>query len=153
MKKYIPIFAIALVFLFLILFLFYSRYSNSTPRLSARITIKDTTVTAEMVSTPQALTRGLSGRENLNDGSGMLFVFNTSGKHSFWMKDMKFPIDIIWIDENLRVVDLKADVPPESYPELFTPRMPSRYVLEVQSGFVEAHKISIGDAIGIDTLR
>jgi uncharacterized membrane protein (UPF0127 family) len=61
-------------------------------------------LSVEVADTPAERGRGLSGREMLPENSGMLFVFDTPGRYGFWMYGMKFPLDIIWIDERLRVV-------------------------------------------------
>ena len=53
---------------------------------------------------------GLSGRKNLLEDVGMLFVFNKEGNYPFWMKEMNFPIDIIWIDENFIIIYIKKEL-------------------------------------------
>ena len=65
----------------------------------AIVAIGGTIVTAEIVDTKEKLELGLSGREGLSFNKGMLFVFPKTGYHSFWMKDMSFPIDIIWLSK------------------------------------------------------
>jgi len=77
----------------------------------------------------------------------MLFIFDNESLHGIWMKDMNFAIDILWIDEGYKVVDIKKDAKPESYPEVFIPEVPSKYVLEVNAGFLEENDIEIGDKI------
>ena len=106
-------------------------------------------IKVDVVSTPEARSLGLSGRASLNKDQGMLFVFDTPGNYSFWMKDMNFPIDIIWFDEMGKVVYIQKDAQPESYPEAFTPpkEKTSKYVLEVFSGFSLKHNLQVGDAI------
>ena len=94
---------------------------------------------------------GLSGKPLLPRGEGMLFIFNTDDVHGFWMKDMLFDIDIICIDSSFNIVDIKSDATPESFPDIFKPIKKSRYVLEVNAGFVEEHSIKIGDYIRFDT--
>ena len=89
--------------------------------------------------------RGLSGTESLAADQGMLFDFETSAKWSIWMKDMNYPIDVIWLDANKRVVHIVKNMPPESYQDTFTPEKPARYVLEVAAGTVERKAIGIGD--------
>ena len=109
-----------------------------------------TTVSISLVSTPGELEQGLSGRESLGEFEGMLFVFETPDFYEFWMKDMKFPIDIMWIHEDgesIRVVDIAEDVKPESFPVLLKPKEESLYVLEVNAGFARAHNIHIGDSV------
>ncbi|HEY9480689.1 MAG TPA: DUF192 domain-containing protein [Candidatus Paceibacterota bacterium] len=96
-----------------------------------------------LVSDTEALrARGLSGRPHLEDGQAMLFIFPNEGDWGFWMKDMLFPIDMIWIDNDLRVVTVKANAQPSSYPDVFYPTAPARYVLEISAG--DAAKFDIG---------
>ncbi len=90
---------------------------------------------------------GLSGREELEENEGMLFIFERSGNYPFWMKDMNFPIDIIWFDENLKVIYIKKDARPELYPEIYNPNKEAKYVLEVVSGFSDKNNLKEGDKI------
>lgn len=90
--------------------------------------------------------KGLSNRSNLSPQEGLLFIFEEPNKPSFWMKDMNFAIDIIWIDENSKIVDITEDFQPETYPETVSPALPVLKVLEVTSGFAsENHCIVGGD--------
>jgi len=75
----------------------------------------------------------------------MLFIFPKSDKQSFWMPDMRFAIDIIWLDEYMKVVHIKESATPESYPEKFTTSVPAKYVLEVPAGFSKEKGIVVGD--------
>lgn len=110
----------------------------------------------EVVSTDSTRQLGLSGRASLLDGTGMLFVYENPGLHGIWMKDMNFPIDIIWIGAEdsrkatLRVLDVEKNVDPETYPTVFTPNVPSSYVLEVNAGFADENEVEIGDEITIN---
>lgn len=99
----------------------------------------------EVADTPQKRFQGLSGRRHLPEGQGMLFVFSVPDSHSFVMREMNFPIDIIWFDENFRIVDVKENALPESYPsESFTPKVSAMYVLEVRAGFFHDHNLASG---------
>lgn len=89
--------------------------------------------------------QGLSGRRVLPPGEGMLFVFGAPGKYGFWMKDMKFPIDIIWLSQTGSVVYIKENASPDSYPETFSPPEAAKYVLEVNAGFSAENGLKIGD--------
>ena len=95
-----------------------------------------------IAKTDAVRTRGLGGRSELLDRQGMLFVFEDSGKQSIWMKDMKIPIDIVWISENLNIVDIKRDATPESYPEVFSNIRPARYVLELPAGSIDRYSLN-----------
>lgn len=111
------------------------------------INIGDAKLIVQIADSPAERKLGLSGRDRLVEGEGMLFVFDSPGFYSFWMKDMKFSIDIIWIGEDWRVVDFKTAVSPATYPELFTSGQPAKYVLEVNSGWVNKNNIQIGDTL------
>jgi len=93
--------------------------------------------------------QGLSGRDQLDPGSGMIFVFPKDDQYGFWMKDMRFSIDIIWLDSRYRIVDVKKDATPASYPEIFSPSQSARYVAEVRAGFFEERHLKIGDTLEI----
>jgi len=111
------------------------------------VSIGGNTVHVTIVDTPEARTKGLSGQGGLAEDEGMLFVFERDGKHSFWMKDMQFSIDILWISSAMRVVDIETRVSPQSYPKSFTPDSPARYVLEVPAGYTEKHGVKEGDML------
>jgi uncharacterized protein len=88
-------------------------------------------VVAESVVDQQ---RGLSGRDRLEQGTGMLFVFPKEDIHCFWMKDMNFPIDMVWFGKDRRVIDVASNVQPDSFPKNFCPSGEARYVLELNAG-------------------
>ncbi len=90
---------------------------------------------------------GLSGRSSLAPDEGLLFVFENSAQHLFWMKDMKFAIDIIWIDADGKVVYIKKSATPDSYPEVFKPTLNAKYVLEVLAGFSDSNNLKEGDSV------
>ena len=78
------------------------------------VTVGDAVFDVESVSTPEQRAKGLSGRDYLADTSGMLFVFESGRTTSFWMKDMRFPLDFVWIGDQCTVVDTHSDVPAPS---------------------------------------
>ena len=81
----------------------------------------------------------------LAEGEGMWFVFDKPGLHAIWMKDMRFSIDVLWLDDTLRVIHIEERLSPDSYPEVFKPRAPARYVLEVPAGAIEQYSFRTGD--------
>jgi uncharacterized protein len=87
---------------------------------------------------------GLSGRAEIGENFGMLFVFESDDMYGFWMKDMLVPIDIFWLDDNLRVVSSAQEISPDSYPESFYPSTSARYVFETSSGFADRNNIATG---------
>lgn len=111
------------------------------------VKINNIIINIELAQTLNEKTQGLSNRDFLDKNEGMLFVYDVPDFYSFWMKDMKFPIDIIWIDKDHKIVDLHKNVLPESYPQRFQPKNPAQYILEVNAGFCEKHNIQIGDFV------
>jgi uncharacterized membrane protein (UPF0127 family) len=91
-------------------------------------------ITVEVADTDKLRVRGLSGHEPLTEKEGMLFVFDqASTDNCFWMKDMSFAIDMVWLDAEKQVVTVAPDVKPESYPDTFCPDLPAKYGLELAS--------------------
>ena len=95
-----------------------------------------------LATSSEARVRGLSGRESLKPDQGMLFVFERPDISGFWMKDMLFPLDIIWIDENKKIVGINENVSPETFPNLFFSPKPVLYVLELNAGIAKEMKLS-----------
>ena len=143
---------IFIVFIVILGVLSYAIFSYTTlpPRkgfVLAQLSI--TTLALEVADTKRLQTKGLSKREKLLEGEGMLFVFQENQYHGFWMKDMRFSIDILWFDENYRLVDVQEAVPPESYPKVFHPHIPARYVVELPAHFISKYNIELGDVLQI----
>ncbi|MBI4156077.1 MAG: DUF192 domain-containing protein [Candidatus Zambryskibacteria bacterium] len=101
----------------------------------------------EVVSTQSALEKGLSGHKLLEVNQGMFFIFQKPDNYGFWMKDMTFPIDIIWLDSSFKVVHVEKSLLPETYPKTFYSNAPSLYVLEVLAGISDKINLKIGDTI------
>jgi len=121
----------------------------ATIPVGPRVLIHRTTISVEVATTSAAIQKGLSGRPSLDPEKGMLFIFTTPGRYNFWMPDMHFPIDILWIqDEVVRGIEAHVSniFDPEN-PRFYTPPIPIQYVLEVNAGFTEAHKIRVGDSV------
>jgi hypothetical protein len=101
-----------------------------------------------------AFYRGLGGRESLPDDRGMLFVFPEPGRHTFWMKDMLIPIDIIWISADGRVVDVQTARPEPGVPDpqlrRYNPNGEAKYVLEVRAGLAAEQGVQAGDEARIE---
>ena len=104
-----------------------------TPRGSIRAMVASSSAEQEL---------GLGGRDTLPRDEGMLFPFPYPGDYGFWMKDMRFPIDIVWILSNKRVVSVTADVRPDTYPAIFYPPLAISYVLELDAGAADEFGIA-----------
>ena len=125
-------------------------YATSLPKIN--FFINDKQFLVEVAQSDAQKSLGLSDREGLNQNAGMLFIFNKPSKQYFWMKDMKFPIDIVWIDENKKIVGLVENAKPEDYPETYPSPQNVVYVLEIGSGEVKKQGIKIGDGAIFDLL-
>ena len=104
-------------------------------------------IKVELALTEVKQTQGLSGRLSLKEDEGMLFVFERPGNYPFWMKDMNFPIDIIWLNDDMRVVYIKKNARPEFFPENYGPTENAKYVLEIVSGFADKNNLRVGDRV------
>lgn len=100
---------------------------------------------AEVVSTPKKLYLGLSHRQQLPEGKGMLFIMGASRRHNFCMRDMRFPIDIIWIAAG-KVAGLHKQLSPGDKGNFRAP-VPVPLVLEVPGGFADRYGIKVGDSV------
>ncbi|MES2985556.1 MAG: CapA family protein [Patescibacteria group bacterium] len=107
---------------------------NSSPAI---LTLGEEIIFAELATTTEARTLGLSGRKKLPDRTGLLFVFEAQGMHGIWMKDMLFPIDIYWFDQSFKLIDKRLSVSPETYPDVFYPKLKATYVLETKAGLLD----------------
>ena len=107
----------------------------------------------ELAVTPDQRAQGLSGRANLATGTGMLFVYENEVSPPFWMKEMRFPLDMVWIDAQCTVADITHDVPPpapgQALDDLLTyaPSVPVQYVLEINAGEAISAGLRRGDPV------
>jgi uncharacterized membrane protein (UPF0127 family) len=112
------------------------------------VTIKGSELKAEVVQTPAEREKGLSGRPCIESDSGMLFVFDHPGQYAIWMKDMQFPIDIVWISEEHKAVGLEFNVEPSTYPDRFVNKdQPAQYVLELKANRAKELGIVLGTPV------
>ena len=133
-------------FITLIIF-FLIGYHFWTARNIKYIKIAGGNIKVELALTPEDQAQGLSNRSELLENEGILFVFEHPGKYPFWMKDMNFAIDIIWIGNDMRVVYIKKYARPEEYPNTYVPNKDAKYVLEVVSGFSDKNNLQAGDRV------
>jgi uncharacterized membrane protein (UPF0127 family) len=101
-------------------------------------------IPVSIADTEQSRDQGLSDTASLPVDAGMLFVFESTGKPGFWMKDMQYPLDFVWLNDNLEIVDITPTVAVDTFPSVFYPSQPIRCVLEVNAGFSTAHSLKIG---------
>ena len=154
-KVFIPLVAVVTVLSF-IPFLSTSKkditISQGQVEKTISLSIGQAQVKAFVANTGPLRQRGLGGRDDISNDEAMLFIFGNSALHGIGMKDMRFPIDIFWIDETLRIVFIKESVLPSSYPEVFAPNVPVKYVLETRAGFARENNVKIGTSVFLKNL-
>ena len=126
---------------------FFPDYKKTT------ISINGINVTMAIASTDEQRIRGLSGIETMNESEGMLFLFDKPSKQGFWMNKMNFPIDIIWLDSNNKVVHIEKQLEPCKLflaCPVYNPEVDSLYVIELRSGFADDHSIKNDMIINFD---
>ena len=122
---------------------------------NTQVTVKDLAIKAKIADEPKEQQTGLADYSSLGLDEGMIFVFDQSKRHTFWMKDMDFAIDIIWIDEAKKIVDIAPNVPPEpnkNEKELtrYKPKSDAKYVLEINAGISALHNLQISDQVSFE---
>ena len=134
--------------------IFLQKTSNLTPTQHT-VAIDGKVINVEIANTPEERQQGLSGRTSLAVDGGMLFIFESKGVNpTFWMKEMLFPLDFIWIGSG-KVVKIDKNVPipapntPDSGLKLYTAGQPVDYVLEVNAGFSDSNSIKVGDSVAL----
>ena len=135
----------SLLLIFILIFLSGCDYSK--PSL---VSLNGKTFEVEIADTQLERAQGLMFRKELKENSGMLFVFPDSGRHSFWMKNTFIPLDIIWVDENFKIVYIYENAQPcRDICDSITPSKDARYVLEINSGLAEKYNFNMGDRVEI----
>lgn len=114
------------------------------------IIIGEKKIRVEIADTLAKRKKGLSGRENLKENTGMLFVFLRPGKYGIWMKDMKFPIDTLWIQGD-KIIKIASNMTPDDQKTVYYPEEEVDYVLELNAGFVEENNLNLGDEVLVRT--
>jgi uncharacterized membrane protein (UPF0127 family) len=115
--------------------------------LKAVVSVNGFKLIADLALTQDQQTKGLAVRNHIKESEGMLFVFQYPSKQSFWMKDMKFPIDIIWLGGNRSVVYIVPNLEPcpsRGNCPGYVPDRDSLYVLETAAGFSHRHNVAVG---------
>lgn len=128
-----------------------SSINNKTEKTEGKYSLKigDLDVSLVVSDTEETRVKGLSEMELLPDNSAMLFVFDKPDTYGFWMKDMKFPIDVIWLDEKMKITHIEKNVSPDTFPNKFFPPEKSLYVIEFNAGFSEQNGLVVGNILDL----
>lgn len=111
-----------------------------------RVQIQNKPYTLFVADTEEKKNKGLSGIVSLKDNQGMIFIFEKPDFYYFWMKDMRFPLDFIFLNEN-KVVDTITDISPKIYPATFTSSKKANKIIEFNAGEIKKLKLERGDFI------
>jgi uncharacterized membrane protein (UPF0127 family) len=114
-----------------------------TQTKTAIMIFESDTLVVEVMDTSAERSKGLQFREELPDGTGMLFVFENEGYQSFWMKDTYIPLDIAFLDVNFRIVDIQQMEPQTE--EYHVSTSPAMFAVEVRQGWLTEKNITVGD--------
>jgi len=115
-------------------------------RTNETVNLGDGTFSARIAKTEADREMGLSGVESLASNKALLMVFPYSAQWQIWMKDMKIPLDIVWLNQDKKVIYIVKDaLPKDSTNVIFTPTTNAEYVIEFSAGTVKNHSISLGE--------
>ena len=117
------------------------------------VTVNEVELVTDIAATGEQRRKGLSVKDNMTENEAMLFLFDDLSRHSFWMSGMKFPIDIIWLDDNKTVVHVEHELEPcapfADCPQ-YRPDADSLYVLETVAGFSSRYNVTDGTEVEFD---
>ena len=148
--------ALIIVLLAIILFLAVSNFlSKEKPSYQAEvlnaneqnIKIGKIDLLVDIADESNERAQGLSGRDKMAENKGMLFIFPQPGSYDFWMKDMLFSLDMVWVDAAGTIVAITKDISPDTFPKTFEPPSPIKYVIEVNSGWSDRNNVKVGDKV------
>ncbi len=146
---------VILILFFVVIFIELKSTKTEVVSRTVVVTINDISINALVADNDYSRTKGLSGRDILAPNEGLLFVFDKEGHHGFWMKEMNFPIDIVWLNKDKKIVHIEHNVLPNTYPKIFYPNNEfnseqSLYVLETNANFFKDNNIEVGDFINFN---
>jgi len=131
------------------LFILARCYDNPKNINISKVCFKNECFNVELANTTAEREMGLMCRENLDPQAGMFFIFPATGRHSFWMKNTLIPLDIIWINEENKIVFISKDTKPcavANCPLIF-PNKDALYTLEINTGIADRMNLQVGDDV------
>ena len=117
------------------------------PVNSQTLSVNGHTYSLLIASTAASQEKGLGDRRSLPADEGMLFIFNAPAIQCFWMKDMYFPIDMVWVGAARQVLYIQSDVQPSSYPDSYCPNVQAKYVIELNAWQTKHDGMKIGQSL------
>jgi uncharacterized protein len=146
-----------IIIAFIVILLLFSGFVlyqiNKNTSSKAKVTIDNHTFSVDVATTSAQQQQGLSGRDSLPQDQGMLFIFNQAARYPFWMKDMKFPLDMLYINNN-KIVTIFQNVPVPQQGKtnlpVYTPSTSANQVLEINAGLAKKYNLQKGDTVKVD---
>jgi len=134
---------------FLLIFLMFISAVPSSKKYIKVFLPNEVSLIAELAITEKERQLGLMFRDKINFDQAMLFILEEERIHTFWMKNMKFPLDILWLDKDKRIVHIEIHVPPckKSPCPSYSSSIPAIFVLELKAGSVDKNKLKLFDKI------
>lgn len=122
--------------------------------LPPTVTLGDATFAMRVARTASERQQGLSGTSQIAADEALVFDFLAEDRWGIWMKDMNYPIDIVWLDGDKNVIHIVKDAQPSSYPTVtYRPAEPAKYVIELKAGVTSAKRITIGTHAVFDSTK
>jgi uncharacterized membrane protein (UPF0127 family) len=116
-------------------------------RRDGNVVIGGHVIYVEQAKNSAEFEKGLGGRPCIPSNQGMFFAFNKDDHYPFWMKDMKFPIDIVWITSGHSVAAIEVNEQPSTYPDKFVNKIPAQYVLELKANLTTQLGLKLGSSV------
>lgn len=140
------------IFGFTVLITLFFLRKEFSQKKHGEVCFRDYCFSVDLAVTPKEKLKGLSYKEKLKDREGLLFVFDKEDIYPFWMKDTLIPLDIIWIDNENKVVYIKENAQPclKDNCSHIIPNRKAKYVLEIAAGTVKQLGTEIGDQVIIN---
>lgn len=126
---------------------------TSTLKDDLKLVLPRGEIYVQLANTEETRELGLSYRTSIGDNEGMLFVFDKPDNYGFWMKDMNFPIDMVWFSESGQVVHTEEDLATSSYPKVFINKPKAKYVLELNSGIARKYGLYLGSRVDLSKAK
>src|SRR5690606_4004204 len=127
--------------------------TEQNPEIQGRVIFHtedgDRAVDVEVARSAYERSKGLMDRTSLPHNQGMLFIFEEMGQRSFWMRNTRIALDIIFVDDKYKIVSIHQNAVPMSEESLLS-KGPAQYVIEVNAGYTDLYKIKPGDSLTFD---
>lgn len=115
--------------------------------VNCNLELRQGCITLETAQTSAQRAKGLSGRDSLRNDQGMVFIFERPQKACFWMKDTNFDLDIIWLNDQKQITQIRPQVSPDDYPEIYCAGPNTKYVIELPAGATARNQLVVGQQI------